>query len=178
MILKRIQKETKNEIKILSLYLSILKEREKNKMNIESIKLYVEIGVMSILTLSLITIVYLLVSKNSSIGMLKSQIKSFTNKTELEIELEKKMSFFYSLVSNAVYIGLFGTTLGVMISLMNITSANQKALISSLSLPLLSTATSIVVAIIGTFCFNFVNAKIEQTLKYWDISHGYDKKSS
>jgi len=146
-------------------------------MNANTIKLYIEIGVMSLLALSIVTILYLMISKNSSIGMLKSQIKGFVNKTELEIELEKKMSFFYSLVSNAVYIGLFGTTMGVMVTLMNISGDNQKEIISSLSLPLMSTAVSIVVAIIGTFCFNFTNAKIEETLKYWDIYHGYDKKS-
>jgi biopolymer transport protein ExbB/TolQ len=147
-------------------------------MNPMNIKIVIEIAVMSLLAVSLLTILYLVISKNSSITMLKSQMKSFTNKTELEIELEKKMSFFHSLVSNAVYIGLFGTTMGVMVTLLNITGDNQKELISSLSLPLLSTAVSIVVAIIGTFCFNFVNAKNEETLKYWDIYHGHSKKSS
>jgi len=147
-------------------------------MNPEDIKIAIEVLVMSLLALSLITILYLLINKNSSISMLKSQMESFKNKTELEIQLEKKMSFFHSLVSNAVYIGLFGTTMGVMVTLLNISGDNQKELISSLSLPLLSTAVSIVVAIIGTFCFNSVNAKIEETLKYWDICHGYSKKSS
>jgi len=147
-------------------------------MQTNEIKIYIEIGVMSILALSMISILYLMISKNSSIAMLKSQIDNFKNKTELEIQLDKKMSFFYSLVSNAVYIGLFGTTVGVMVSLMSITSANQKELISSLSLPLISTAVSILVAVIGTFCFNFTNAKIDETLKYWDIHHGFDKKSN
>ncbi len=143
----------------------------------QTMKLYVEIGIISILAISLMTILYLVINKNSSISMLRSQIGGFKNKTELEIELDKKMSFFYSLVSNAVYVGLFGTTLGVMITLMSMNSVNQKDLISSLSLPLLSTAISIVIAILGTFCFNFVNARIEETLKIWDIHHGYSKKS-
>jgi hypothetical protein len=147
-------------------------------MNTEQIKMYMEIAIMAILAISMFTIIYLTISKYSSISTLKSQIKGFINKTELEIELNKKMSFFYSLVSNAVYIGLFGTTVGVMISLMSIgNNADQGALIKSLSLPLISTATSIVVAVVGTFCFNGVNAKIDETLKSWDIHHGYDKKS-
>ena len=111
-------------------------------MNTQQIKMYMEIAIMAILAISMFTIIYLTISKYSSISTLKSQIKGFMNKTELEIELNKKMSFFYSLVSNAAYIGLFGTTVGVMISLMSIgNNADQGALIKSLSLPSITACT-------------------------------------
>lgn len=147
-------------------------------MSLNEIKWIVEMCVMVVLALALILIVFLLISKKSSISMLRTQIGGFKNKTELDIELNKKMSFFYSLTSNAVYIGLFGTTLGVMVALVSLDGPDKSGLIRMLSLPLLSTAVSIIVAIVGTFCFNHVNALIEETLKYWDIHHGYDQKVS
>lgn len=147
-------------------------------MSTEQMKVWFEIGIMVILAVSLLTILVLYISKNSSINMLCTQIDGFKNKTELEIQLNKIMSFFYSLVSNAVYIGLFGTVIGVMITLQNMDDRiSQKVLISSLSLPLMSTAVSIVVAIIGTFCYHAIVAKIDETLRYWDIQHGYAQKS-
>lgn len=146
-------------------------------MNLEQIKFTIEAGIMLILALSMITIIYLAINRSGAIAMLRSQMQSFKNKTELEIELNKKMTFLFSIVSNAVYIGLFGTVLGVMITLSAIEQVEQKQLIASLSLPLLSTAVSIVVAIIGTFVFNSVNARIEETLKMWDIAHGNDVKT-
>ena len=147
-------------------------------MDLENMKLGIEICVMTILVTAMIVIIFLLINKKSSISMLRTQIGGFKNKTELDIELNKKMSFFYSLTSNAVYIGLLGTTLGVMIALMGIDDTDKSGLIKTLSLPLLSTAVSIIVAIIGTFCFNHISALIEETLKYWDIHHGYDQKVS
>lgn len=146
-------------------------------MNLETAKFAIESGILAILGLTLLTIIYLSISRNSSINMLVSKIGNFKNRTELEIELNKQMTLLYSIVSNAVYIGLFGTVLGVMVTLSAIEQVNQKALISSLSLPLLSTAVSIVVAIIGTFIYNSVASKIEKSLKLWDIEHGNDIKT-
>ena len=65
-----------------------------------------------------------------------------------------------------------------MVALVSLDGPDKSGLIRMLSLPLLSTAVSIIVAIVGTFCFNHVNALIEETLKYWDIHHGYDQKVS
>ncbi len=146
-------------------------------MSLEQIKFAIEAGIMITLAISMVTIIYLAINRSGAISMLRSQLQSFKNKTELEIELNKKITFLFSIVSNAVYIGLFGTVLGVMVTLSAIEQVEQKALISSLSLPLLSTAVSIIVAIIGTFIFNSVNAKIDETLKMWDIAHGNDVKT-
>lgn len=147
-------------------------------MDIEQIKSIIELGIMLTLALAMITIVYLAINRNGAISMLRSQLASFKNKTELEIELNKKMTFLFSIVSNAVYIGLFGTVLGVMVTLSAIEQIEHKALIASLSLPLLSTAVSIVVAIVGTFIFNSVVASVDETLKLWDIKHGNDIKTN
>jgi biopolymer transport protein ExbB/TolQ len=40
-------------------------------------------------------------------------------------------------------------------------------------LPLISTAASLVVAIIGTFFYNALSANIETVKMLWDIEHGH-----
>jgi len=52
-------------------------------------------------------------------------------------------------------------------------TGNQKELIASLSLPLISTAVSIVVAVIGTFLYNALIDRIDTVCKKWDIHHGH-----
>lgn len=141
--------------------------------NPNELKDLIEHGVMLILLSSLVTIIYLSIDRFSNFKFVAGQLEKFVNKTELEIELNKKMTMIYSISSNAVYIGLLGTVLGVMITLSQIGVANQSGLIAALSLPLMSTAASLVVAIIGTFFFNALQNEIEVVCMKWDIAHGY-----
>lgn len=133
----------------------------------------IETGVMGILAVSLISIVYFSIDRFSAFKFITGQLAKFKNKTELEIELNKKMTVIYSVSSNAVYIGLLGTVLGIIVTLGQIGDGNQAGIIASLSLPLISTAASLVVAIIGTFFYNALNAEIETVKMRWDIEHGH-----
>lgn len=142
-------------------------------MNPAEIKTMIEVGVMSILALSLSSIVYFSIDRFSNFKFISGQLSKFQNKTELEIELNKKMTIIYSISSNAVYIGLLGTVMGIIVTLSQIGDSNQSGIIASLSLPLVSTAASLVVAIIGTFFYNALDAKIETVKMLWDIEHGH-----
>jgi biopolymer transport protein ExbB len=142
-------------------------------MTNDYIKIGIEFSVLSILAISLLAMVYLTINRYSAFAFVESQLDRFPNKTELEIELNKKMTMIYSIASNAVYIGLFGTVLGIIYTLAQINTGNQKELISSLSMPLISTAVSIVVAVVGTFLYNALVDRIEVVSKKWDIHHGH-----
>ncbi|ADR35282.1 MotA/TolQ/ExbB proton channel (plasmid) [Sulfuricurvum kujiense DSM 16994] len=141
--------------------------------NPNEIKALIEYGVMTILLASLGAIIYLSIDRFSNFRFIVGQLMKFGNKTELEIELNRKMTLIYSISSNAVYIGLLGTVLGVMVTLSQIGSANQSGLIAALSLPLISTAASLVVAIIGTFFFNALQNEIDVVRMKWDVVHGH-----
>lgn len=136
----------------------------------------IEIGVGAILTLSLILILYFSFERYNSFKVLSSQLAKFKNKTELEMLLSEKMIVISTISSNALYVGLLGTTLGIILTLNAIDIADKKALIQSLSIPLLSTAASLVVAILGSFFYSILVNKIEFILKRWDIEHGFDVK--
>lgn len=146
-------------------------------MNPAELKHIIEFGVMSILALSLISIVYFSIDRFSAFKFISGQLSKFSNKTELEIELNKKMTIIYSISSNAVYIGLLGTVLGIIVTLSQIGASDQSGIIASLSLPLISTAASLVVAIIGTFFYNALQARIEIVGMLWDIEHGHAAQS-
>lgn len=141
---------------------------------------YVEAGALGVLLVTLITIIVLAIGRNSAFNFALESLKSYQCLTELELVLNKNMTILHSIVSNAVYIGLFGTTLGVMITLGTLgeNAEDTGAIISSLTLPLVATAASLVVAIFGTFVFNALEAKIEEIEKKWEITHGYSKKST
>jgi len=141
-------------------------------MAIEKIKDIVEFGVLSVLAVALLVLIYLYINRKAAFRFALSQLQRFENKTELEIELNKKMSFIYSLASNAVYIGLLGTVIGIMITLQSIDFESKKEMIASLAIPLISTAASIIVAIIGNFIYNALAADIETILRYWDVKNG------
>lgn len=141
------------------------------------LKTSIELGVMLTLASALLFLLFLSTERFSAFNLVKSQLARFKNKTELEIELEKNMTMIYTISSNAVYIGLLGTVLGVMVTLGEVGKSDQSHLIAALSLPLISTAASLVVAIIGTFLFNVLNARISEVQKLWDIEHGHAAES-
>lgn len=137
----------------------------------------IEHSVLSVLAIAMIALLYLSVDRFSNFKFVSGQLEKFKNKTELELELNKKMMLIYSISSNAVYIGLLGTVLGVMLTLSQIGSADQAGIIAALSLPLMSTAVSIVVAIVGTFLYNSLLGEIENVKMRWDICHGHSAQS-
>ena len=139
---------------------------------LENLRKIVEIGILALLAISLLVLIYLYINRRAAFKFAISQLQRFENKKELEIELHRKMSFIYSLASNSVYIGLFGTVIGIMITLQNVDIGSKKELIASLSIPLISTAASIIVAIIGNFIYNALVADIETILRKWDVENG------
>lgn len=110
----------------------------------------IEYGVGGILFVSLSTLVALSIGRLSALKLVEGQLLRFKNKTELELELKKSMTMIYSITSNSVYFGLLGTVLGMIVVLSQVGTgtADMSGLIASLAFPLLSTAASLVVAII------------------------------
>lgn len=140
-------------------------------------KQIIEVSIMALLGTSLVLIIYLSINRFSNFKFISGQLPKFKNKTELEIELNKGMMLIYSISSNAVYIGLLGTVLGIIVTLGEISGGRQSEIFSSLSLPLLSTAASLVVAIIGTFFYNALSAECETVKLKWDIEHGHSAQA-
>lgn len=79
-------------------------------------------------------------------------------------KLERSLSFLATVGSNAPYIGLFGTVLGIMKSfhdLANATNAGQQTVMSGISAALIATAAGLLVAIPNVVAFNYFQKQVK-----------------
>lgn len=78
-------------------------------------------------------------------------------------ELEKRLGFLATVGSNAPYIGLFGTVLGIMKAFQDLaksTEAGQQTVMAGISMALIATATGLFVAIPAVIFYNYFNRQV------------------
>lgn len=81
--------------------------------------------------------------------------------------LEKSLGFLATVGSNAPYIGLFGTVLGIMKSfndLAHATEAGQNTVMAGISAALVATAAGLLVAIPSVLAFNYFQKQVKAVL--------------
>jgi biopolymer transport protein ExbB len=80
-------------------------------------------------------------------------------------KMEKFLSFLGTIGSNAPYIGLLGTVLGIMKAFHDMTHASsdagQKVVMAGISLALVATAAGLAVAIPSVMSYNYYNKKVQ-----------------
>lgn len=80
-------------------------------------------------------------------------------------KLEKFLSFLGTVGSNAPYIGLLGTVLGIMKAFHDMTvassEAGQKVVMAGISMALVATAAGLAVAIPSVIAYNYFNKKVQ-----------------
>lgn len=83
----------------------------------------------------------------------------------LRPRMEKFLSFLGTIGSNAPYIGLLGTVLGIMKAFHDMTQASseagQKVVMAGISMALVATATGLAVAIPSVAAYNYFNKKVQ-----------------
>lgn len=82
-------------------------------------------------------------------------------------KLEQSLTFLATVGSNAPYIGLFGTVLGIMKSfydLANASSAGQQTVMSGISAALIATAAGLMVAIPNILAFNYFQKQVKSII--------------
>jgi biopolymer transport protein ExbB len=102
-------------------------------------------------------------------------LKSFTNIKALELELTRRLVVVASVASNAPYIGLLGTVLGIMLTFYNMgldASADASKIMVGLALALKATAVGLVVALVSVVAYNALLRKAKVLLLQWEIAHG------
>jgi biopolymer transport protein ExbB len=102
----------------------------------------------------------------------KVDLKKFKYKEELDIDLTKNITLISSIGSNAPYVGLLGTVLGIIITFYMLGSGGEISateIMKSLSLALKATALGLVVAIPAMLFYNHTVRKIEVLQNRWEI---------
>lgn len=100
---------------------------------------------------------------------------SYASVKALELELTRRLVVVGSVASNAPYIGLLGTVLGIMITFYDMSldaSADATKIMGGLALALKATAIGLVVALVAVVCYNTLLRQTKVLLLRWEISHG------
>ena len=94
----------------------------------------------------------------------------FTHPDELTIELTRNLTLISSIGSNAPYVGLLGTVLGILLTFYDIGKGggiDTNAVMLGLALALKATALGLVVAIPAILIYNGLLRKVEVLCARW-----------
>ncbi|MDT8317408.1 MAG: TonB-system energizer ExbB [bacterium] len=125
--------------------------------------------------LILMSVVALSIAVERHLLYKRINIADFKEKKSLELELTKKLHIIAMIGSNAPYIGLLGTVLGIMLTFYTM---GQEGLMDTgkimvgLALALKVTAVGLVVAIPAVALYNILLRKAKVIMMEWEIKNG------
>lgn len=100
-------------------------------------------------------------------------IAGFTSIKALELQLTRRLFVVASVATNAPYIGLLGTVLGIMLTFYNLgldASADTGKIMVGLALALKATAAGLIVALVSVVIYNALLRKTKVLLLEWEIA--------
>ena len=128
-------------------------------------------GVMGILVLMSVVTLWLFIERMMFYKNLK--IQEYNNRDALELELTDNISVLSAIGTNAPYVGLLGTVIGIMITFYTMGDAgaiDAKKIMMGLALALKATAGGLLVAIPAIITYTITLRKIERILAKFDIA--------
>ncbi len=105
----------------------------------------------------------------------KVDLQKYSNVKELEADLTKGLYLIATIGSNAPYIGLLGTVLGIMFTFYMIGQegmVDSKKIMVGLALALKATAVGLLVAIPSITFYNYLLRKVKEKIILWEIENG------
>ncbi len=139
-------------------------------MNVELAKELVDWGVMGVL--ALMGFVALWAYFERLLFFRKVDLSRYRHKEALDIDLTRNITLISSVGSNAPYVGLLGTVVGIIITFYLLGQTQQMdagSIMTSLSLALKATAMGLMVAIPSMFFYNHLVRRIEVLRNRWEI---------
>jgi biopolymer transport protein ExbB len=139
----------------------------------EWLKVAVDYGIIGFLVL--LSIIALSVALERHLVYRRLRLEDFPDKTSLEKELTRKLHLIATIGSNAPYIGLLGTVLGIMLTFYTIGLEgfmDTGKIMVGLALALKATAVGLLVAIPSVTLYNFLLRKVKVLLMDWDVRNG------
>ena len=150
-------------------------------MQADSILLYAEqaldYGVMGVLILMSIVTLWLFIER---LMFYKSiRIEDYDHRDNLEMDLTDNIGVISAIGSNAPYVGLLGTVVGIMItfySMGDVGAVDAKKIMIGLALALKATAMGLVVAMPAIVAYTIVLRKVERILTRYDVAKDMAEK--
>ncbi len=101
--------------------------------------------------------------------------KHYQTSKDLELDLTRGLHLIATIASNAPYIGLLGTVLGIMLTFYTIGQqglVDTKNIMVGLALALKATAAGLLVAIPASALYNYILRKIKEKVTLWEVING------
>lgn len=133
----------------------------------------IDVGIMGLL--GVLSVVVVAVALERLFFYRSIDVESFANIKTLELQLTKRLIVVASVASNAPYIGLLGTVLGIMLTFYTMgldSTVDTSKIMTSLALALKATAAGLVVALVSVVSYNSLQRKARVLLLQWEIAHG------
>ena len=134
------------------------------------LKEIVEYGVIGVLVL--MSIVSLWASFERMLFYRYIKLALYNNKIELEVDLSKNLTLIATIGSNAPYVGLLGTVLGIILTFVQMGQSgavDTSSIMTGLALALQATAGGLLVAIPSIVFYNLLTRKSEVLVAQWEI---------
>ena len=139
----------------------------------EWLKAAIDFGIIGLLVL--LSIVAVGIALERRMFFKKVRIEEYGNRRELELALTRKLHLIATVGSNAPYLGLLGTVLGIMLTFATMGQEGMMEsgkIMSGLALALKATAAGLLVAIPAVTLYNLLLRSAKELLMKWDIHHG------
>lgn len=134
-------------------------------------------GVMGILILMSVVTLWLFIERMMFYKSVR--IEDYSHRDNLDIDLTDNLSVISAIGTNAPYVGLLGTVVGIMITFYSMGDAgavDAKKIMLGLALALKATAMGLVVAMPAIVAYTMLLRKVEKILTRFDVAN--DMKQS
>ncbi len=127
-------------------------------------------GVMGILILMSIVTLWLFIERMMFYKSVR--IEDYDHRDELDIDLTDNLGVISAIGTNAPYVGLLGTVVGIMITFYtmgDVGAVDAKKIMMGLALALKATAMGLIVAMPAIVAYTITLRKVERILTKYDI---------
>jgi biopolymer transport protein ExbB len=142
----------------------------------EWLKIVVDYGVIWLLILLSIVAVACAIERHLVFKNLR--LEDFQDRKSLELELTKKLHVIATIGSNAPYLGLLGTVLGIMLTFYSMGQEgfmDTGKIMTGLALALKATAVGLLVAIPSVSLYNLLLRRVKVLILRWEIMNGRER---
>ena len=136
----------------------------------EWLKAAVDYGIIGLLTVMSIIAVAIAIERHLIYKHIR--IDDFSDRKLLELKLTEKLHIIATIGSNAPYIGLLGTVLGIMLTFYTMGKEgfmDTGKIMAGLALALKATAVGLLVAIPSVAIYNFLLRRVKVLMMQWEI---------
>jgi biopolymer transport protein ExbB len=134
-------------------------------------------GVMGLLILMSIITLWLFIERMMFYATV--DVQKYEHRDTLEMELTDNISVISAIGSNAPYVGLLGTVIGIMLTFYtmgDVGAIDAKKIMVGLAMALKATAMGLIVAMPAIVAYTILLRKVEKILTVFDVVQ--DKKAS